>query len=829
MNAHACEILEFPLLFTRLQELCWSAAGRRRLEEQDFLTDPKELVPLRARVAAFRRLLEGEVAVPRLDFADIDAVIRRGAVAGIVFEAEELAAVARFSRSALALKRFVITAAASLDGAAADRADTGGVAAPLVATIDRVNDSEELATAIMRVVDEAGTIRENEIPELLAIKRAINRLRRDIDVFARGLLTGSRDWFQSDVPTERDGRMVLAIKANHRGKVAGVVHESSATGATVYVEPLEVVEGNNKIVTEQNRYRQVILRLLKELSARVVAAHPDLLASEAAIADLDSWYTRARFGILYRCLPAGVGDLLALYDARHPFLGAAAIPVSLVLGARRALAEPTTGSVPVDPDDDTKVLLITGPNTGGKTVALKTVGLFALMNQFGLDVPVADGSVLPIFDDVFADIGDEQSIEQSLSTFSGHIRTIATILEGATHRSLVLLDELGSGTDPEEGVSVAMALLDTFIERGSRLIATTHHGVLKTYGYTQEAVENASMEFDQETLAPTFRVLHGVPGESHALDIAARHGIPATVIERAREYLADERSEAGEIVRRLTEKEREILHQSKVQAEHGDTLREQSRRNSLKELSLRQQERQLQSEGIRSLERFLSDARSQLERVVREIREAGGNVDTAAVQRFYAETETRLNEAKRAYAAVSTELGDLEERSPTAQLAVGAEVRLRSTGVTGTVVRRGRKGVWHVEAGAMRVQVAAADLELLPAGDTSAAGVRRRQGTRQRPQLVTDVGTPAAVGGGSVFELHVRGMRFAEAISALERHIDRVLLSGLDEFAVIHGKGEGILRRGVHDYLRASPLVASYAIADPREGGFGKTIVRLKG
>ena len=910
MNKHACEVLEFQAIRRKVADECWSDVGATALEREPIRTDGGELDAVRARVRRFRFLLTGETEIPRLDFPDVDEPLARARRRGAVLEPDELSAVARFTRSSGRLKRFLTDATDELvslgDGGVAargagwaeslDRTDD-----PLAADAGRLVEREDLVAAILRIVDETGLVREDEIPELLAIRRAINRLRREIDRFARDLVGGSRDWFQSDVPTERDGRTVLALKANHRGKVKGVVHESSGTGATVYVEPLEVVERNNRIVAEQNRYRQELLRLLRELSERVVAVQPELLGAVAAVAALDVDHARARFSIRQQAQPARIGSELALFGARHPLLGTDAVPVTIVVGTRARLtalsgfgdaSEPSdtqdadntakpadlsgaeaanpeganvaaglsdavessgdadglaTGSEPATDGPtaalarpDTRALLITGPNTGGKTVALKTAGLLALMNQFGLDIPVEQRSALPIFDDVFADIGDEQSIEQSLSTYSGHIRTIAEILDRATERSLVLLDELGSGTDPEEGVSVAMALLDTFLERGCQLIATTHHGVLKSYGYTRDAVENASMEFDQQTLAPTFRVLHGIPGESHALEIAAHHGIPDDVIKRARSYLSDERSDAGEIVRRLSEKEHEIARESREQAQQSERLRESRRQAALKELQLKQAERQLRDDGLKALAAFRDDARSRLENLVREIRESGGSVDTGAVHEFTQALDERLGEENARRQAVDAEVaaldgGEDEDRGP---LAVGDRVRIRSTGASGVILRRGRKGQWTVEAGAVRMQVGESDLAKI---EPSVSDQRNQR--RDRINVSVDAAervTETQVAGrddlpstmpaaSSLFELHVRGMRFNDAIARVERHIDTALLKGVTEFAVVHGKGEGVLRRGVQDFLRQSALVESYETADAREGGFGKTIVRLKG
>ena len=536
-------------------------------------------------------------------------------------------------------------------------------------------------------------------------------------------------------------------------------------------------------------------------------------------------------------------ERIILKQARHPLLGAQAVPIDITL------------------EGHTKTVIITGPNTGGKTVTLKTLGLFVLMNQFGLALPAAPGTMLPFCDGVYADIGDEQSLSQSLSTFSAHMSTIAAIIAHATDKSLVLLDELGAGTDPEEGSAMAMAILDHFMEKQVRLMVTTHQGSLKHYGYTQEQVENASVEFDAQTLSPTYRILMGVPGESRAVDMAARKGIPGTIISRARSYLQDERADVSALIRGLTMKHQELNAALERQQQEEQQLREERRQADLRELRLRQQEGELKAEGVRKLRRFLEESRKTLENLVREVKEGElSREKTVKVKQFLHDLETTvatedaaLQEDMRLLAAEAldpqTALSSipqapwglatqqrpetqdphhpspseapnplagngLHERPSPFSVKPGTPVLVGKYQRPGRVFRADKNGSWVVEIGSLKMSFPEQALYPFPAAE------EQPQPVIALPDLASD-GSPR-------FELNLRGMRLEEAIEALRRQIDAAVLSGLREFSVIHGKGEGVLQQGVHTFLKEQSQVAEYYFSRPELGGFGRTQVVMK-
>ena len=895
MDDHALAILEFEAVRGALVELCLSPAGAACVAAQPVLTDAAAHRALVRQVSALRALLAAGGLAAGVDLPEVADVVTLLSTTGTVLEPEAAARLGRFLRSALALRRGVRRGV----GRDREQAEALALVQPLLAPAAEV---EGIPATIFRVVDSAGAVRERELPTLAAIAGRIQRLERQVDLGARRYLTSGeyRGLLTGDRATERSGRTVIPVKANHRGRIRGIVHETSASGATLFIEPEENVQPGNRMVEERHAYRRELHRIMRELTARVAARHPRIAAAVAAVAAFDAVYARARYAVLHHCAPAASGSgMVDLRAARHPLLGADAVPIDVRFGGSR------------------RVLIVTGPNTGGKTVALKTVGLLALMNQFGMEVPAAPGSVLPLFDLVLADIGDEQSIAQSLSTFSGHVRQLAHIAAQAGDRSLVLLDELGAGTDPEEGVALAMAVLDRLIERRTLVAATTHHGALKNYGYLNAAVENASMEFDAATLRPTYRLVLGIPGESHALEIAARQGLTAEIIAAAEAYLDQGRTDAGEMIRTLTARERELYNRAERHRQAAAELEQRQAAAAAREHDLSARERELRAAEMRDLRAFLRESRSRLEGAIRELRESaaapreapqpprdpnddaeprpGAGQPAAAPERWRApaaaaravvdEVAARLANAAAPGAGVAGAAAGLpspsdaaagtatgagatggagapgnangaggasaaagpagaalpgagphpDARAP-AELAPGVAVRIPGSGRTGTVVRAGRRGTWVVETGSVRGTFAANELELLDQADagsapapgaghlarhpTAAAEAHPGRGHLPLVELAPDSTRP-------VLELNIRGQRLHEALPLVERQLDAALLAGLHQFSILHGKGEGILRHAIHQYLERHRHVVDYGPAPPHLGGDGKTMVRL--
>jgi DNA mismatch repair protein MutS2 len=697
----------------------------------------------------------------------------------------------------------------------------GTAAAPDLAPASRV---------VFRVLNKDGSLRD--LPELREARSRISRLNRDIAAITDSYYKDQdiKSMLQSDEPTQRDGRTVLPVRANFKARIRGIVHEVSATGQTVFIEPEELVLKNNELIQEEARYRQELLRVLREATEKLLEHASAIASARALVAALDGIYARsrhARVGGL--CMARDLASGFVLRRARHPVLGLKAVPIDVEL------------------PEGTRTLIVTGPNTGGKTVTLKTIGLLALMNQFGLGVPAAPETGFACFDSVFADIGDEQSIDQSLSTFSGHIRVIGGIVERATDRSLVLLDELGSGTDPEEGCAVAMSLLDAFIERGCLTVLTTHHSILKNYGYSRPACLNASMDFDKASLSPTYRILMGVPGESRALEVAAKNGLPQAIVAGARKYLAEERADVSELIKGLTEKHREL---EDIEADRRRRLREAKeaqRKADLSGLRAKQKELELRDRGVSDLRKLLSESRKTLENLVRDIREGeltpektrGVKDFLASLAREVGDEEERFELLKIEPKAQCADIDDADDGegpllggggsiargragprgSPAATLAIaeGVQVLIGTGKKRGMAIRKAKKGYWVVETESVRLTLPESELHAV--ADAPAA------------KLSVQVELAPRGEGGSaraVFELDLRGFRLAAALDAVEKQVDAAGLQNLSLFQILHGTGEGVLGRGIHEYLRNHPGVAEYHFARPEEGGYGKTIVRMK-
>jgi DNA mismatch repair protein MutS2 len=829
-NEHSLRLLEFARVRADVADYCLSEEGRDQVLAEEPREEAAEVRAIKEAVLPLVALFQAGAEPPSLSFPSIGLARKRIVKVGSSLELEELYALGLWAESFASFVAFMAktsgdrSAAAikSVEGTKADEIAQPGDAgegldrrwsqagAPLLpGLLSAAPDLAPVSRIVFRIVNKDGSLRD--LPELKAARDRIARAHRDIDAITESFFKNAetRSLLQSDAPTIRDGRTVLALRANFRGRIKGIVHEVSATGQTVFVEPEELVQKNNELVQEEARYLQEVNRILREATEKLAAEAPALKAAREVMAGLDGIYARARharLGGLYFARDLASG--FELKAARHPLLGKKAVPIDVVL------------------PEGTRTLIITGPNTGGKTVTLKTIGLLALMNQFGLAIPAALESGLSVFKEVFADIGDEQSIDQSLSTFSGHMRVIGDIANRAGAESLVLLDELGSGTDPEEGCAVAMGLLDWFIDRGCLTILTTHHGILKNYGYTRPGCLNASMDFDAASLQPTYRVLMGVPGESRALEVASQHGLRREIIEGARSYLAEERADVSELIRGLTEKHR---HVEDLEAESLSRLkdaREEQRKADLSRLKLRQKELELREQGVGDLKRLLSESRKSLENLVKDLREGELTPEkTREVKDFIARfsdavegEESKLEAARAEAAAERAEVeGGKSRLEAPRPISEGSSVLVLSSKKRGIAVRRAKKDSWVVEIGSLKLTVSEADLEAVPDNAPAKAQIAVELAPRGEGGRVT-----------AVFELDLRGFRLQEALDAVEKQLDAASLQGLSLFSIIHGTGEGVLGKGIHEYLKKQPTVADYYFARPEEGGFGKTVVRLK-
>ena len=694
---------------------------------------------------------------------------------------------------------------------------------PYLAEIaSRLPSPPGLVDAITRAISERGELLDTASARLKEIRGELHIAHERLLAKMQRMVSDPKitPYLQEALVTQRDGRYVLPLRADFKGKVRAIVHDQSASGATLFVEPIGVVELNNRYRELQLAERDEERRILAQLSDQVGAQAEQVAALVETIAELDLAFARGKYA----------EDLGATMPGLLPFKRQASDPEDKQPGsairlfqARHPLLDPQT-VVPIDVELEppTYAMVITGPNTGGKTVTLKTIGLLVLMAQSGLHIPAQRGAELSLFEQVFADIGDEQSIEQSLSTFSGHVTNIIRILERADPRALVILDELGAGTDPQEGAALARALLVHLLERGIPTLVTTHHPELKAFAHAVPGVVNASVEFDLETLRPTFHLTVGLPGRSNALAIAGRLGMPEEIIANARAELDPSDLRAEDLLDEI-HRQRDLARQSRAAAgqaqKEAEALRgelsERLERVEDERRAVLEQARAQSAEGVREVEEELLAARRALARARQPLD------SLRAVEEQIEEVQEKVE------APVERRAPKIRRPGPPRPIRLGDRVRLRSLNAQGVVTTLGEEDA-EVQVGALRVRSRLSDLErsgeesrgTADASPESTSGSNRRAPTRRDHALYT-----ASPG----MELDLRGQRAEDALEALDRYLDAAYLAGLPFVRIIHGKGTGKLRQAVREALTGHPQVKSFESGGDKEGGEGVTVAKLAG
>lgn len=791
MNRHALEVLQFGEALDVVARFASSSLGAehiRALEPSDAhlqITDD-----LRRVDQTVGLLLRAEDFVIGT-IPDLRAALRRLGVAGSVLEGPMLRDTGELLRTARAARRAVLRYADDF---------------PLVSEVaERLGRLDAEAERLAAAIDEAGDVRDGASRELGSLRREIRG--------ARGRIVQKLEQYVAKLParfqvpdasvTIREGRYVIPVRREGRSEVGGLVHDESATGATLYVEPPVALELMNRLRELELAEAREVLRILRELTDRLRPHAASLTETLEALVELDSLYARGRYalecnGRRPEILPAGERGYRVV-EGYHPLLMA---------GPERVVP------FDLDMDDAERTLLISGPNTGGKTVLLKAVGLLSALAQAGVIPPCGAGTRFPIFTDIFADIGDEQSIEASLSTFAAHLKNLREILDDATPSSLVLIDEMGSGTDPAEGGALARAILVELNRRGTRTFATTHLGQLKLLAGEEPGVVNASLQFDAVELRPTFRLQKGIPGRSYGLAIARRLGFPADLLGLAEACLPAGERDVGHLLLELERKEREAeesLQEANVARREALELR---RRVEAKEHEIGQRERDAERRARQQARDLLLAARQEVEDVVRELREAAaGAQDTAqldeAIGRARRRVETRARRQAERTPTTQPASGAADERP----LEVGGRVRIEATGAEGVVVEL-RDDRAMVETGGIRLQVPARGLVAI-AGSTQARKRTRPAGGWTSPDVDASP------------EVDLRGMRAEEVAGPLARALDAAIQTGLPSLRIIHGKGTGALREIVSELLRADPRIASFRAGGVGEGGTGVTVAEL--
>jgi DNA mismatch repair protein MutS2 len=763
--------LEFPRIRELLAERTSFAPGRELADALMPVTDVREAERLQDETAAARDLLRAQRSAGLGGARDVRDALRRARLGGSL-DPQQLTEIADTIR-------------------AAEKLFSDVHPYPPLATKARfARPPRDLADAIEHAIAGTGEVLDRASPRLGSLRAALRAAQARLQQRLDGLLRSPElaRALQEQLVTQRGGRYVVPVKAEMRSAVKGIVHDQSASGATVFIEPLEILEANNALREAELAESAEVRRVLDELSRRVERAGEDLDSMITALAALDLLLAKAALADHLECerpvLDAhGVLDLVG---ARHPLL-----------------VERGTGVVPIDVrlGSDFRALVITGPNTGGKTVTLRTMGVLVLMGASGLQIPASRGSRVPVVRRVFADIGDEQSIAQSLSTFSSHLRNVVATLAEAERDDLALLDELGAGTDPDEGAALAMAVLETLLERGVLVAATTHYPELKAFALNTAGAANASVEFDAESLRPTYRVHVGLPGASNAFAIASRLGLDAAVLTRAEAHLSDLHRSLERTLREAERHRTELsssLEEARVAAEDARHLAEDARREAAR----------IRDEAERAARRARTEADELLLQSRRALRQAEGAREGASKRNLVDEARAALAEAE------TTRQSSAPEPAPraTVPIAIGSPVHVEGVSEAGTLLSIDDRGMADVAAGPLRLRVPATSLRPARAAAEPARATRP----------VVEGSAPSVS-----LQLDLRGARAEEALDVLERYLNDAAVAGVDRLRIVHGKGTGALRTAVREVLSRHPLVRGHEPAGAAEGGDGATIVRL--
>ena len=784
----SCMTLELPAVLELLAAEASSEAAKERCRALKPSDDRGEVLRRLAETGAAKQMMVLRGSPSFSGAKDVRGQLARADMSGIL-NTRELLDVAALLQCARLVKAY----------GEGEEADAG----PLGVLFRSLSANRYLEERITTAIVGEDEIADAASPALADIRRKLRVANAKVREALQKIITSPSysKALQEPIITTRSDRYVVPVRADHKQAVPGLVHDISASGATVFVEPMGAVKANNEIRELKAKERQEIERILAELSAECASFRESIERDFGALISLDTIFAKAKLSYQMDADAPEISEReLVLRQARHPLLPkGSAVPIDIRLGA----------------EFDT--LVITGPNTGGKTVSIKTMGLLSVMALCGLHIPAADGSCVPVFDRVLADIGDEQSIEQSLSTFSAHMTNIVGILEDCGEHSLLLFDELGAGTDPTEGAALAISIIERARSQGAVIAATTHYAELKVYATTQKGVQNASCEFDVETLRPTYRLLIGIPGKSNAFAISRRLGLPEDIIEDAKNRVSTESATMEEVLEKL-EYQRQLLEKDKLETSKKLREAEENARQSAKlkaELSVRFEKAELKTR--REAQQILDDARRQAEAVFDELdrirKLEAKNKDHQEVNEARAALRRSMNSADETLAERFDEKE--EERVSARPIRVGDTVQIKSMGVKATVLSVAPDRTLQLQAGIMKVSAREDEVLLLDEAKVEVRSVAERSAAALRSASV-----PTSV--------DLRGMMSDEAVLVMERYLDSAVMAKLKQVTVIHGKGTGALRQAVQNALKHNKQVKSFRIGNFGEGEMGVTIVELR-
>ncbi len=782
--------LEFEKVKAYLEQFACSSLGAAHIAEMSPSADYTAVETWQAETSEVKELRALHGALPIRGFSDLREMLAQARVEGTILEPLDVWQIYKTLKTGRAMTKYL--------------ADIEPPAYPLLrAKVEKICLVAPLEQAIFRSVDEEGEILDGASPKLKQIRKDARHAKEKIQAWLQQYLQrhDAQGHIQDQVITLRHNRYVVPVKASSRGNVKGIVHDQSSSGVTVFIEPVETVEMNNQIAELDAEERQEIQRILLELSDSVRQNRLEIEETMMILGELDFINAKAELSERWNCQPPQVvrESRFSLRQARHPLL-------------LMQYEQDAQKVVPIDVqlDGERRALLITGPNTGGKTVSLKTVGLLFLMAQAGLHLPVAKDSVVCVFDHIFADIGDLQSIEQNLSTFSSHVSHIVSILAQVTDRSVVLLDELGAGTDPSEGASLGVAILEYLDKANTMCLATTHHDALKSYAYTHPRTLNACVEFDVNTLSPTYHLLVGIPGKSNAFVIAERLGLPGHLIERAKDLMGEDLMRVDHLIRKLTLENEELERkQAEVEAKYRAVLRLEKETDRLAASAEKKRQE--------ILGKALEDAKQVVDRAIRQSQDVLQALPKATREQGREQVKTLHQTAAQVHQELQKHKKPArpEPELPRGELVVGGRVKLVGLEQTGTVLHLSKDGKSaEIQVGVMRVDMPVS--QLIPLGKSKTPSASKISVTEMSPIASQEQPVP--------LELVIVGKTVEEGLVRVEKYLDQAFLSGFSSVSIVHGMGTGKLKQAVAEFLRRHPHVVSYALD---EYNYGMTNVVL--
>ena len=787
MQSRIFHVLEFNKVKEQLQKKVASSLGREKVANLIPSTQYEEVVKWQEATDEATTVLRLRGNVPLGGIFDVRPSVKRAEIGGTL-SSNELLDVASTIYAARQVKQFIEQVVEDED-----------LQLPIITEhIEKLMPLPEVEQTIKMSIDENGTVLDGASDQLRGIRQKLrsteSRIREKLESLIRS--SSAQKMLSDAIVTIRNERFVIPVKQEYRSAYGGIVHDQSSSGATLFIEPQAIVTLNNELQEAKVKEKQEIERILIALTVQVAEVANELRQNVYLLGELDFMFAKGRYSHELKASKPKMNDrgYIKLVKAKHPLI-----------------AQEDVVANDIELGDQYTSIVITGPNTGGKTVTLKTLGLFTLMAQAGLQIPALDGSEMAVFKHVFADIGDEQSIEQSLSTFSSHMVNIVDILQKVDHESLVLFDELGAGTDPQEGAALAISILDQVYEKGARVVATTHYPELKAYGYNREGVVNASVEFDIETLSPTYKLLIGVPGRSNAFEISKRLGLSAEVIERAKGYIGSETNKVENMIASLEDSRRQSEHE----LEEAEELRKEAQKLH-KELQsqiieFNEKRDKLYEKAEEKAQATVKAASEEAEKIISDLRKMSQKNHALVKEHELIEARKRLEDA-----VPTLEKSKKKPAVPKKQeriLQAGDEVKVLSWGQKGTLVERVSNNEWQVQMGIMKMKVKEKDLEYI----SSPKPVETKP-------LATVKGKDYHVN----LELDLRGERYENALIRVEKYIDDALLANYPRVSIIHGKGTGALRKGVQEYLKNHRSVKNIRFGEASEGGSGVTVVEFK-